>query len=239
VGLKASREITVRSADGSVTVLSETDKLEQSNTFVVACDGPKCASRRNVDAPVEVRWVDTDIKDGTDMPEGFFSLIKITVNPVDPKEYSFCGPNCARDYLQYTYRPSQSPKALLRAEEEEKKKQAEELKTLNPHLVSGSREKLASAEVAPGKARIQKIERMPEDPETNARRDTISKALVQNCTAPIPGARPVDYKEILQDLFDEAGWVETRADDIIKSVATPTVEVPAVGSVCQADGYAE
>ena len=131
MGLTAAREITVRSADGSSLVVTATDKIETATTFVVRCDGPRCGSRAVKGEPASVSWIEEKIAQGNPMPDAFFSLVKLVVNPDKPQEYSFCGPQCARDYLQYTYVPPQPPRIAL---ENAKREQAKELSELNPHL---------------------------------------------------------------------------------------------------------
>jgi hypothetical protein len=132
MGLAATREVTVRSVNGSAFTITDTDKIETTTTYRVLCDGPRCASRRGQDTPVEVSWVEEEVqKDPLAMPDAFYRLIKMTVDPQKPREISFCGPQCAKDFFTYAYTEATPPRIAL---ENTKREQAKELAEMNPKV---------------------------------------------------------------------------------------------------------
>ena len=172
--------------DGKTVVLSdeEMQKVQATakteNELTLVCDSPRCGSRFDASGPTIRTWTVEDAQNNPDkVPDDANRFIPVNNGQV------VCSKQCLKDWAEYCFVPAPSPKELRAKMEEEKKKQAEELKTLNPHLVSA--------------------------PNTDAKWDTRADA---------NGA-----------VLDTAETVQNRT--------MPTVEVPAVGSVCQADGYAE
>ena len=43
------------------------------------------------------------------LPDALFQTVTIMVDPIAPKEFVFCGPTCARDWLVYEYVPPVAP----------------------------------------------------------------------------------------------------------------------------------
>jgi hypothetical protein len=109
MGINGSRTITITGVDGRVIVSTPTDKVGTETTFNVACDSPRCESRHG--KKFELCWIEEEAAKNPDaVPDSFFHLLKIGVDPVSPKEFVFCSPRCVKDWLDYAYVPPQSPR---------------------------------------------------------------------------------------------------------------------------------
>lgn len=130
-------------ANGQTLVLSgeEMQAAKTETVITITCAGPKCQARNQRPEPFSVTWTEEEVaKDPLKLPDAFFGMIKLGVDPTKPQELVFCGPQCVRDYLQYSYMPPQPPRIAL---ENAKKEQAGQLAELNPHLIAGDSEKMS------------------------------------------------------------------------------------------------
>jgi|ERR1700733_8547135 len=130
MGVQVKRTYTI-TKDGQTHVFSsdEMQAATPDTNITIICAGPKCAQRAGKDSPATLTWNEEAIqKDASAIPDDFFRLLKLTIDPGSPKEFSFCGQQCCRDFLTYVYVPSKSPR-------EQMPEQAEKLAELNPHLV--------------------------------------------------------------------------------------------------------
>lgn len=160
--LSGTREFTITTSGGQVIILTKNDKLEQATTMTVVCDSPKCAGRHNTPEPVTITWVEEKVQtDANALPEEFDQLVKMTIDPREPKELSFCGRQCAIDFLVYAYQPPKSRRQI-------KQEQTEKLAELNPHLkapadgATCTENGLPSADDLDAVAREQEIAAVPQ-----------------------------------------------------------------------------
>lgn len=106
----------------------------------IICDGPKCAERHKVNAinggasegfPTTIVFFTEKMKsDPFSVPDAFFRLIEMVVDPGSRGTVTFCSMGCAKDYLTYVYQVPESPreqreKQIREAELDAKKKAAE------------------------------------------------------------------------------------------------------------------
>ena len=110
--VKVERTVIVTEASGTKIVLNANDRLETETSCEFVCDGPRCAARQDKDAPTTFKWVEEEAKKTLDnLPDGFFRLIKLDTDPLDEKSgFLFCCPQCARDFLIYSYVPPKTSK---------------------------------------------------------------------------------------------------------------------------------
>jgi len=110
MSVKIEPDITVTLADGKKFILGPDDKIDRQTHVHITCDGPRCASY-NSGASVTLHFTEEQVKkDVAALPDAFARFIKLGIDPFDFKELSFCGPRCAKDYLDYSYVPAKSPK---------------------------------------------------------------------------------------------------------------------------------
>lgn len=85
---------------------------EHKSIHRVVCDGPKCAARHALDAPVLIAEFDEEaVKvDPNAMPDAFFRLIESGFSPGNPILCTFCSAQCNKDYLDYVYVEPLSPR---------------------------------------------------------------------------------------------------------------------------------
>ena len=110
MSLSVKREI-VANVNGAKVVLAP-EELKQETFLEFTCAGPRCASR-NGDA-VRLSWIEEEVtKNVSLLPDKFFSIIKIQPDPIRPEDVEFvCGPQCAKDWLTYSYVPPKSSRQL-------------------------------------------------------------------------------------------------------------------------------
>lgn len=98
------RTITVEDPQGNKITVEATDKIQTKTPVTMTCDGPKCGSRFQANNPTIVEWVEEEVQQHPELlPDAFWGFIRMGINPANPKELSFCGPQCAKDYLTYSY----------------------------------------------------------------------------------------------------------------------------------------
>jgi hypothetical protein len=127
--------------DGKTVVLSdeEMQKVQATakteNELTLVCDSPRCGSRFDASGPTTRTWTVEDAQNNPDnVPDDANRFIPVNNGQVA------CSKQCLKDWAEYCFVPAPSPKELRAKMEEEKKKQAEELKVLNPHLVQAPAE---------------------------------------------------------------------------------------------------
>jgi len=114
MGAIVKNTLTIKDAEGKEFTITDRDNIIAQVTDVeVYCDSPRHEARYGNRLPLI--WNENEAqKSVASLPDGFFSLIKIHPNPLDEKiVVVFCGPGCARDWLQYAYVPPLTAKAVL------------------------------------------------------------------------------------------------------------------------------
>ncbi len=101
--IQVDQHFVLQTPQGQTLILSKAEleaaKMEADFTF--QCSSRRCASRHSQDQPITFSW---RMEPGK-VPDALFQTITIMVDPVEPKEFVFCGPACARDWLVYEYLP--------------------------------------------------------------------------------------------------------------------------------------
>jgi hypothetical protein len=89
----------------------EIESLRDDNTYVITCDGPRCASNHAADEAVFVVLNDEQSRKNAEaVPDEFFRFIKVQPVPNEDKLAEFCSRKCLTDYLVYAYVLPQSPR---------------------------------------------------------------------------------------------------------------------------------
>src|ERR1700721_400847 len=100
MGVQVKRTYTIKNdswPDSFVFTQEEMQSAVTSTQIEITCAGPKCAQRAGKEPPATLTWNEEAIqKDASQIPDDFFRLLKLTVDPGSPKEFSFCGPSCVR-----------------------------------------------------------------------------------------------------------------------------------------------
>jgi hypothetical protein len=124
------RTYSVKTKEGPTIVLSdeEAQRMEANADISFVCDSPKCKARNATPENATYSWNESEIR--TDLQKQYEVNKWIMLGPGKV----VCSSQCAKDFFQYSYQPPENPKERIAAMEEEKKKQAEELAVLNPHL---------------------------------------------------------------------------------------------------------
>jgi len=104
-----NRTISIKDKDGNISILTETDQIAENADVCATCDSSRCASRHD-GKTVEVTWNLEDVKENSKaLPDAFFRLISVILNPRQQETRVFCSAGCARDFLQYDYVTPLSP----------------------------------------------------------------------------------------------------------------------------------
>lgn len=112
-----SRTVSIKDKDGNISILTETDQIAESTDISAKCDSSRCASRHDGKTS-EVAWNIEEVKEKPDaLPDSFFRLLSLIVNPRSQEQKVFCSAGCVRDFLQYDYVAPLSPReeAVLQA----------------------------------------------------------------------------------------------------------------------------
>jgi hypothetical protein len=112
-----SKTISVKDKDGNISILTETDQIAESTDVEAICDSSRCASRHDGKV-VKVAWNIEQIKEKAEaLPDIFFRLLHLIIDPRNQVQKVFCSPGCVRDFLQYDYTEPLSPReeAVLQA----------------------------------------------------------------------------------------------------------------------------
>lgn len=183
------RKFIVKANDGKQYLFSqeEIDGMTTETNILIQCDGPKCASRNGLDSPRQVFWNQEEVQQNADkMPDDFFRIFKIGINPGNPIEVPFCGPQCAKDYIQYSYTPPKSPRETAA---QAKQELTDRLKELNPHLTSLADGAVCESVQKTDNSDLRKVvvnnENIPEwvpDQEANAVIDSLAIDPVEDAT---------------------------------------------------------
>lgn len=111
----------------------EAAAIKPETTITLTCSGPRCQARNARPEPFTLTWVQEKLaQDPLSMPDSFFQVLKVGVNTSPATEYVFCGKECLRDWLTYSFIPPLSPR---QQNERAKQEQTEKLAELNPYLV--------------------------------------------------------------------------------------------------------
>jgi len=152
--VSVTRSYVVKAGDQTIVLSPEEIQKSVETEVTVTCSGPRCQARNARSDPFSVTWKEEEaVKDPLSLPDGFFTMLKITPDPTKQQEFVFCGRLCAIDYLQYSYVPPQPPRIAL---ENAKREQESKLAELNPHLVQKT-DNLPSSEDLDSVAREQEI----------------------------------------------------------------------------------
>lgn len=132
--VKINRTILVKSSDSTIALSEEELKKAATETAVtITCSSSRCASRHDADGPKSISWTEEAIaSDVSKLPDDFFEFMSLRIHTTPVTEVAICGPQCLKDFMAYDFVP---PKSVRKIIEEQKAKQAEQLKELNPHLV--------------------------------------------------------------------------------------------------------
>jgi len=134
MGIKVERTYKLSTNGGQVLYLSESEAQTLSvatTVLTLVCDSPRCKARFEQAEPTSRSWAVEDAQTNPDnVPEDANRFIPINNGNV------VCSKQCLKDWAEYSYVRPPSPRELRAKMEEDKKKQAEELKDLNPHLVA-------------------------------------------------------------------------------------------------------
>jgi hypothetical protein len=112
-----SKTISIKDKDGKISILTETDQIAESTDISAKCDSSRCASRHD-GKTVEIAWNIEEIKEKAEaLPDEFFRLLSLIINPRSQEQKVFCSAGCVRDFLQYDYVAPLSPReeAVLQA----------------------------------------------------------------------------------------------------------------------------
>jgi len=112
-----NRTLSIKDKDGNISILTETDQIAESTDISAKCDSSRCASR-HAGKPVEIAWNIEEVKEKPDaLPDSFFRLLSLVINPRSQEQKVFCSAGCVRDFLQYDYVAPLSPReeAVLQA----------------------------------------------------------------------------------------------------------------------------
>jgi hypothetical protein len=138
MGVTADRNVIVTNIDGTETVFTAKDKLRGQTILSFVCDSPRCSARHEGKATFLTWDEELAQKDISNLPEGFFRLIKIQPDPLNGEYNIFvCSPTCAKDYLVFSYVPPKSPRQLLQEKSEEFKVNAAAVQAMeeaNPQM---------------------------------------------------------------------------------------------------------
>jgi len=101
---------TLVTKDGAILKPSEVS-INQIVTW--SCDSPRCAARHG--KTTEFTWdEDAATKDIKSLPDQFFQILKVHFNPLNNDDaVAFCGPQCVKDWLTYSYQPPRTAKQIL------------------------------------------------------------------------------------------------------------------------------
>lgn len=111
-----TRTISITDKEGNISILTESDQIAESTDILARCDSSRCASRHG--NTVEIVWNVEAIKEKSDaLPDAFFRMISLILDPRNQTQKVFCSAGCARDFLQYDYVAPLSPReeAVLQA----------------------------------------------------------------------------------------------------------------------------
>lgn len=116
-----TRTISIKDKDGNISILTATDQVAESTDISAKCDSSRCASRHD-GKPKEIAWNIEEVKEKPDaLPDDFFRLLSLVINPRSQEQKVFCSAGCVRDFLQYDYVTPLSPReeAVLQANNEQ------------------------------------------------------------------------------------------------------------------------
>lgn len=116
-----SRNVYIKDKEGKVLILTETDQISEDTDISAVCDSSRCASRHD-GKTVEIAWNIEAVKAKPEaLPDSFFRLLSLIVDPKTQGQKVFCSAGCVRDYLQYDYVAPLSPReeAILLANNEQ------------------------------------------------------------------------------------------------------------------------
>lgn len=113
MGIEIKREVTVKTKDGQTIVLASDEAASAQTFLTVTCDGPRCEARNG--KRTVVSWQEEEVQKNPEiMPEALVRFIKMVVQGTpDPLQLSFCGPQCGKDWLVYSYVPPKTLKEQL------------------------------------------------------------------------------------------------------------------------------
>lgn len=120
--VRTTSSVIVKTRDGQTVVLDEKEKVITETYASVVCDGPKCALRHGLDAPLTFSFQVEKVKDDPDaLPEIADTFIPIIIPERSPsfdgQNHSACSVQCFKDWLTFSYiaapsRASQRPAAV-------------------------------------------------------------------------------------------------------------------------------
>jgi hypothetical protein len=121
--VKIEKSVFIKDKEGKITILTETDQIAENTDITMQCDSPRCASRHD-GKHVEISWnIDAVKADANALSDDFYRIVSVVLDPGNqtPVQKTFCGAQCARDYLQSDYVAPLSPReqALLMAQNQQ------------------------------------------------------------------------------------------------------------------------
>jgi hypothetical protein len=112
-----TKNVSIKDKEGNISILTETDQIAESTDIDATCDSSRCDTRHNGEV-VKVAWNIEQVKEKAEaLPDGFFRLIHLIIDPRNQVQKVFCSAGCARDFLLYEYFDPLSPReeAVLQA----------------------------------------------------------------------------------------------------------------------------
>lgn len=112
-----TKTVSIKDKEGNISILTETDQIAESTDISAICDSSRCASRHE-GKPAEIAWNIEAVKEKAEaLPDSFFRLLSLVINPRSQEQKVFCSAGCVRDFLQYDYVAPLSPReeAVLQA----------------------------------------------------------------------------------------------------------------------------
>jgi hypothetical protein len=136
--VKIERTYKLSTNGGQTLYLSESEAqtlIVDETRAILTCDSSRCKARHAAENPQSITWVEEEVqKDPTKIPDNINTFVNFGQGKVA------CSPQCVRDYFMYDHVIPPSPKELRAKMDADKKKAAEELQALNPHLVQETKE---------------------------------------------------------------------------------------------------
>lgn len=115
-----TKNVSIKDKEGHISILTETDQIAESTDVEATCDSSRCANRHDGKV-VKVAWNIEQVKEKAEaLPDVFFRLLHLIIDPRNQVQKVFCSSGCARDFLQYDYIEPLSPReeAVLQANNE-------------------------------------------------------------------------------------------------------------------------
>lgn len=120
------RTLTVTTADGVKSTFPDDAKVETDTNVTITCAGPRCGIHHGSSEPATIKFNEEQVKvDVNALPDSYARIMKLTIKPYAPQELPFCSVRCIKDFLDYEYVESRSPRELAVMAKQERDAQRE------------------------------------------------------------------------------------------------------------------